>query len=219
LIVVLAGMVDMDRPVGKGLSWVDVTRHGALPVSAWMDQRPLRDHVPDDELDDDETYIDEVAVRQHLHGKNLHVTPRERLEAVARGAKQGMTYPDFDAMYGLRKGSTSTFVSRIRKRLLDRGEPVPDMASPYAKKLTEEQVVAIREKSAAGATDLELGMSYGLATNTIGSICRGKAYPNFGGPLRTVRTAHSLQQAREYMCGHGDNSMAARNQSEMEKVA
>ena len=219
LIVVLAGLVDLDQPVGKGLSWSDVTTHGALPIPAWMEQLPLRAHVPETQLEDDETFIDEEAVRQHLGGWNLHVTPRERLEAVARGMRQGMTHPDFDAMYRLRVGSTSTFVSRMRKRLLERGEPVPSMDRPNVRVFTETEVVQIRERSAAGATDMDLALAFDVNRNVISHICRGDRYPQYGGPLRTGKSARSLKKSREFMCGHGDDSVAARTQSEMEKVA
>jgi hypothetical protein len=217
LIVVLAGLVDLEQPVGKGLSWLNVTKHGALPVPSWMEQRPLRDHIQDPELDDDETFIDEVAVRQHLDGKNLYVTPRERLEAVARGVRKGMVYPDFDAMYGLKRGSTSTFVSRMRKRLLERGEQVPEMTS--VRWFSEDEVIAIRERAAAGATHVELAMSFDSSRKTIQSICRGRTYAQYGGPVRSGPSDASLKKSRQFMCGHGDDSQAARTKTEMEEVA
>lgn len=210
LIVVLAGLVDPEQPVGKALSWIDVTRHGALGVSSWMGQLPLKEHVPDDVEEVGDDYIDEVAVRQYLRGVNSEVTKRERLEAVARGVRTGMDYPEFDAMYGLRKGSTATFVSRMRRRLIDLGEPVPSMERPEQRVFSEEEVIKIRERSATGVPDVDLALSFGTDPRTIGHICRGHRYPKYGGPIREARSTRGLKASREFGCGHADNSLAGR---------
>jgi hypothetical protein len=219
LIVVLAGLVDPEQPVGKALSWLDVTKHGALGVASWMGQRPLREHVPDDVAEIGDDYIDEVAVQQHLRGTNLYVTNRERLEAVARGVRTGMDYPEFDAMYGLRKGSTATFVSRMRRRLEMLGEPVPSMDRPEQRVFTEAEVIAIRERSARGVPDVDLALSFGTDSRTIGAICRGARYSKVGGPIRQARGAKSLKASREFGCGHADNSLAGRRIKEKEMAA
>lgn len=215
LIVVLAGLVDPDQPVGKALSWLDVTKHGALPVPAWLSQQPLKAYAPEPVLDDDDNYIDEIAVQKHLAGKALYVTWRERMEAVARGVRAGMTYPDFDQMYGLTKGSTSTFVSRTRLRLKKLGEPVPSMERPDVRTFTEDEVVRIRERSVAGAPDVEIAMSYGVSRETIRAICRGQRYAQYGGPVRKPRKSQHVKGSREYMCGHAKNSRSATRKHEM----
>jgi hypothetical protein len=209
LLVVLAGLVDPEQPLGKALGWLDFNEHGQLTVPSWSERRSVRDLAPEpaEELDDD--YIDEVAVQQYLRGINAEVTPRERLEAIARGVRAGMDYPEFDSLYGLRKGSTATFVSRQRKYLAKQGKPIPSMQRPDVRVFSEEEVVAIRERSAGGATDIELALSFGSDPRTIGHICRGVRYPKYGGPTRQARTAKSLKASREHMCGHADNSLAA----------
>jgi hypothetical protein len=206
LIVVLAGLVDPEQPVGKALGWLDFNEHGSLTVPSWSEHRSVRDLAPEPADEPDDDYIDEVAVKQYLRGVNDEVTPRERLEAIALGVRTGMTYPEFDAMYGLRKGSTATFVSRQRKYLAARGVPVPSMERPDVRVFSEEEVVAIREKSANGASDIELALSFSSDPRTIGHICRGVRYAKYGGPIREARTAKSLQASREYMCGHAETS-------------
>lgn len=219
LIVVLAGLVDPEQPVGKALGWLDVTRHGALSMPAWLEQRPLYDHVPEPVDVPDDDYVDEVAVQQYLRGMNADVTKRERLEAIVRGVRMGMDYPEFDAMYGLRKGSTSTFVSRQRKYLAKQGKPVPSMDRPDLRVFSEEEVIAIRERSERGASDIELALSFGTDPRTIGRICRGDRYPRYGGPIRQARSARSLRASREFMCGHGDRSLAAKSKTQIGKAA
>ena len=219
LIVVLAGLVDPEQPVGKALSWLDVTKHGALGVTSWMEQRPLKDHVPEDTDEDGDDYIDEVAVQQHLRGTNFYVTKRERLEAVARGVRIGMDYPQFDAMYGLRVGSTATFVSRMRKKLIEMGQPVPSMDRPEQRVFTEKEVIAIRQRSAKGIPDVNLALSFGTDSRTIGAICRGDRYLKYGGPIRKARSAQGVKASREFGCGHADNSLAGRRNEIKEKAA
>lgn len=218
LIVVLAGLVDPEQPVGKALGWLDVTKHGALPVPAWIEQRPIIDHVPEPELEDDDTFIDEVAVRKYLWGKSSEVTVRERLQAIKTGVEEyGMKYPDFDALHHLRSGSTATFVSRTRKAFEERGEPFPGIRRMRV--FTEAEVVAIRESSVRGTPDVQLAVAFDTSRETIRSICRGERYPQFGGPVRAARSARGVQASREYMCGHADNSLAAGNHKQIGKAA
>lgn len=208
LIVVLAGLVDPEQTVGKALGWLDHNEHGSLTVPSWSEERSVRDLAPDPIVELDDDFIDEVAVQQYLRGVNAEVTKRERLEAIACGVRRGMDYPEFDAMYGLRKGSTSTFVSRQRKYLAAKGKPIPSMERPDIRVFTEEEVVAIRERSAAGATDIEIALSFDSDPRAIGHICRGVRYAKYGGPIRQARSVESLKASREHMCGHAVGSAA-----------
>jgi hypothetical protein len=51
------------------------------------------------------------------------------------------------------------------------------------------------------------------------SIVTGKRYPEFGGPIRTVRSARSLKASREHMCGHGEKSKASLSKKQLEEAA
>lgn len=58
LIVVLAGMVDPDQPVGKALGWCDFDEHGSLTVPvSWSERRSVRDLAPEPDEDLDADFI------------------------------------------------------------------------------------------------------------------------------------------------------------------
>ncbi|WP_331746720.1 hypothetical protein [Streptomyces sp. NBC_00842] len=186
LIVVLAGLVDPEQPMGKALGWLDSDEHGTLTVPHWDDRTPLRDFAPEPQLEDEDLYVDPVAVRNYQLGRPGAVLPQERLQAVVDGVRRGMTYPDFDRMHGLSRGSTSTFISRTRRAFAARGDVFPDMVPVSA--LTVEQVVAMRKRYAAGGvTDLELAMSYGVNQQTVAKVLSGDTHRDAGGPIRAKR--------------------------------
>ncbi|HSH05273.1 MAG TPA: hypothetical protein VLL52_22350, partial [Anaerolineae bacterium] len=57
----------------------------------------------------------------------------------------------------------------------------------YSAKLTAEEVVAIRERYAAGGIRYkELSKQYGVNIAMIGNIVRGVAWRNVGGPIKGV---------------------------------
>jgi len=209
LLVVLAGLVDPEQPVGKALGWIDFDEYGALTVPAsWSEQGSVRDLVPQTEDDDDE-YVDLVAVDKYIRGKTSVVTPRERLEAVRQAALMGISYQELDAIHKLRTGSTCTFVSRARKRFAARGEDFPEIARPSTKRdFTEAEVVEIRERAAAGATQIELALAFGVVQSTIRNICRGSSYAQFGGPILSGRHAKAVKASQEFGWGHADGSLA-----------
>jgi len=211
LIVTLAGMVDLERPVGRGLSWTAVTTHGALPVSAWMEQRPLREHADTEQVEElGEDFVDWAAVARFLKGFRGEVTDAEFLAAVRQCTAAGGTLEDVDQLRGWPAKTAENWVNRLRKRYQRAGREFPSLAAPVAgRKFTEEEVVRIRQRSADGATDLEIAMSYGCDRRTVSAICRGQRYPQFGGPIRTSRHAQGVQASRNHMCGHGASSKAA----------
>lgn len=63
--------------------------------------------------------------------------------------------------------------------------------SNHAAKLTEEQVVEIRELAAAGATTKFLAEMVGMHPNYVGLILRGLSWPEAGGPLRVAHSTRS----------------------------
>lgn len=219
LIVVLAGMVDPDQPVGKGLGWTAVTKNGALPVSAWMEQRPLRGHAPDTAEELDEDFVDQAAVTKFVKGFRVQVTEAEFLAAVQQCAAKGMTLGDINQLRRWPAKTAENLVYRLRKRYQRAGRTFPDLGLIQHRVFTEDEVVAIRQRAADGATHMELAMAFGTSAKTIGGICRGQTYPQYGGPIREGRGARGARASREFMCGHGDGSRASRNQSDMEEAA
>jgi hypothetical protein len=220
LIVVLAGMVDPDQPVGKALGWLDFTEDGALTVPAWSEERSVRDLAPEpvEELDDD--FVDQVAVAKFVEGFRVDtLTDAEFLEAVKRCVAAGMSLADVDQLRRWPAKTTANWVNRLRKQYQRSGKEFPSLAQPNLRTFTEQEVVAIRERSAAGASDRDIAMSYGTTRETVRSICRGQRYAQYGGPIREPKKVQHLPGTRQHMCGHGDRSLAARKQHEMGEVA
>jgi DNA-binding NarL/FixJ family response regulator len=210
LIVVLAGLVDPEQPVGKALGWLDFNEHGALTVPAsWSEQSSVRDLAPEnaEELDDD--YVDPVAVIKFVRGFRVDVTDAEFLAAVKQCVAMEMTLSDINNLRGWPAKTAENWVNRIRKQYQRSGRVFPSLARPSVRMFSEQDVVTIRQRSAAGASDVELGMSFDASRETIRAIVTGNRYPQYGGPIRQTRSAQSLKASREHMCGHGDNSQAA----------
>jgi hypothetical protein len=182
LLVVLAGLVDPEQPVGKALGWLDFNEHGSMVVPSWSEHSSVRDLAPEpaDTLDDD--YVDEVAVQRFVRGLPVDVTDAEFLTAVQHCVAMGMTLADLDQLHGWRRKTAETWVNRLKKRYQRSGRQFPKLSG--VRKFTEDEVIAIRERSAEGATDLELAMSFGTNAGTIGGVCRGRTYPQYGGPIR-----------------------------------
>ena len=188
LIVVLAGLIDPERPVGEALGWLAFDEHGnhALPPRGVMDR--VRDLAPAESTEEDGALVDETAVALYAEGKQVAVTDEERLRAIVRCAERGITYREIDSTHGLGSTATSVFVDRMRRRYAREGRQFPEIARPDApREFTEEEVVDIRTRSAAGTADLLLALSYDVDALLIGKICRGTRYPHFGGPTREPR--------------------------------
>jgi hypothetical protein len=221
LIVVLAGLVDPEQPVGKALGWLDFNEHGSLTVPAsWSEPRSVRDLAPEPETDLDDDFVDQVAVAKFVKGFRVDsLTDTEFIEAVKQCTSRGLTFTDVDQLRRWPAKTTENWVNRLRKQYQRSGRTFPTLARPGARQLTEAQVVAMREKSHAGATDLELSMSFDVNRETVRSIVTGKRYAQYGGPIREVRSTKGVQASRNHMCGHGDNSLAAKRKHEMGEAA
>lgn len=220
LIVVLAGLVDPEQPVGKALGWLDFNEHGSLTVPAsWSEERSVRDLAPepDEELDDD--YVDQVAVAKFVKGFRVDVTDADFLAAVQQCAALGMTCPDIDNLQHWPHKTTENWLNRLKKRHQRSGRKFPDLGFAKGRVFTEEEVVSIRQRSVAGATDVVLGVEFDVNRETIRSIVRGQRYAQYGGPIRKTRSKESLKASREYMCGHADNSKAALSKTQLEEAA
>lgn len=182
LIVVLAGLVDPEQPVGKALGWLDFNEHGSVVVPSWSEESSVRDLAPDGVDDLGEDYVDEVAVQRFVRGLPLDtVTDAEFLMALQHCVAMGMSTRDIDALRKWPAKTAENWVNKLRKQFQRSGREFP---VSVVRKFTEDEVIGIRERSAEGATDLELAMSYGTNAGTIGGICRGRTYAHFGGPIR-----------------------------------
>lgn len=219
VIVVLAGMVDPDQPVGRGLSWMAVTKTGALPVPAWMEQKPLRGHAPDslEELGDD--FVDWAAVEKFMKGFPVDVTDADFLAAVQECLGLGMTLGDVDRLRRWPVKTAENWVNRLKKRHQRAGLPFPSLSPAPARQFTEAEVIRMRERSQRGDTDLEISLSYDVVPETVRAICTGKRYSHFGGPIRKARSTKGVQASREFMCGHGASSRMATRKTDLGKVA
>jgi hypothetical protein len=204
LIVVLAGLVDPDQSLGKALGWLDFTEDGALTVPYWGEDRPVRDLVAADDVEgcsgDD---VDRVAVQRFVDGAEVTVSDAEFLVALGRCRARGMTNAQVDNLRRVQKGTTEKTVNRLRKAYTRSGRALPVVLRPVgADVLTAEQVVRIRERSAAGGvTDLELAMAYGVTQQTISRLCVGASWRKAGGPIRARRGSKPSAEQRVVWAG------------------
>lgn len=209
LIVVLAGLVDPEQPVGKALGWLDFNEEGSLTVpTSWSEDRSVRDLAPELDVDLGEDFVDKVAVARFVRGFRVDgLTDAEFLEAVKQCVAVGMTLADVNHLRKWPLKTAENWVNRLRKQYQRSGRVFPSLAQPALRVLTEAEVVAFREKSAGGATDLEIAMSFGVSQKTVGEVCRGKRYVQYGGPIREPKRVQHLKGVREFMCGHSDGSL------------
>ena len=209
LIVVLASMVDPDQPVGRGMSWTAVTKNAALPMPAWLEQKPLREHAVEETETLDADFVDWAAVEKFVKGFRVELQDTDFLAAVQQCVAEGMTLTDVDQLRRWRPKTAENWVNRLRKRYQRAGREFPSLAPAPVREFTEAEVLDIRRRSDAGATDLAIALSYGCRRETIASICRGRTYRQFGGPIRQVRSAAGVRASRDFMCGHEENSRVA----------
>lgn len=206
LIVVLAGLVDPEQPVGKALGWLDFNEHGSVVVPSWSEKTSVRGLAPEVQVDTDDDYVDPNAVDRFIKGFRIEVTDADFLAAVQQCVAEGMALSDVDRLRKWPAKTAEKWVNRIRKRYQRAGRVFPSLAAPTARVFTEQEVIAMRERAAEGATDLEIAMSFDTFANTVGAIVRGARYRQFGGPLRKARNAAGALASRQFMCGHADNS-------------
>lgn len=208
LLVLLASMVDPDRTLSDAFAWLRFDEHGRPAPAPFHGERTrIRDMAPDPEQPEAaEELVDEVAVAAYADGRDVTVTDEERLRAVVRCVQRDMTYQDIDRLRHLKLGDTSLFLGRMRRRYERDGREFPAMERPSEPRVfTEDEVITIRTRSAAGATDLELAMSFDTDATVIGHICRGRRHPEYGGPIRKPRRGPS-KNTRAYWIGDGDTA-------------
>lgn len=153
--------------------------------------------------------VDWATVNRFVQGFTSEVNDVDFLAAVQVCVGRGMTLRDVDRLHVWEPKTTEHRVNRMRKQYQRAGWEFPSLKRPSVREFTDEEVLEIREKSHAGATDLELAMSYDTKRETIRSICRGLSHRDVGGPIRPPRRKVP-KASREFMCGHGKNSLAAK---------
>lgn len=208
LVIVLAGLTDPDAPLGAVLGWLDFDEYGRPTVPDWDDRTTLRD-IAEDDYRPPESSLDETAVDAYLKGRPVKVTVAERIEAIARGLGDGLGFADFDKLHGLSDGATVRFVTRARKRAEKRGEDFPELVSSLTPTVfSAEQVLDIRNRSAAGSTDLEISLAYEVSPETIRCIVVGKTHTEVGGPLRAKRAKKAAAPAASQRGFMGNRALA-----------
>jgi len=132
----------------------------------------------------------EDAVQAYLAGECRDVQPQDRLAAVVRGVREGMTFAHFDRMYGLRGHATSEFIRRARLVFKAAGLEFPDMGRRVTHRLLKEaDVLTMRELAAfRGVPVKELAAQYKVSRRTVRSVLSGLYYADVAGPLRVPRS-------------------------------
>ncbi|PBC72322.1 MULTISPECIES: WhiB family transcriptional regulator [unclassified Streptomyces] len=136
--------------------------------------------------------LTEIAEREGVGGVTLKLAsrilpkrPDSRIEQIAAYRRQGLGWAAIDVQMGLASRTTLDYVAKWRHSAVKRGETVPEELLVKRRPFTDEQVVAIRRRSAAGASDYSLAKELGVCRRTISAIATGVSYRDVGGPIRS----------------------------------
>ncbi|MEU7435690.1 hypothetical protein AB0B07_33355 [Streptomyces sioyaensis] len=106
------------------------------------------------------------------------------LEQVRAHRRNGKTWTQIDVAMGQSKRWSSQYVARWRTAAAKRGEEIPPELEATQKPFSKDQIVWIRERAAAGATDYALAKELNVGRRVIRDVTSGVSYREFGGPLR-----------------------------------
>jgi transcriptional regulator with XRE-family HTH domain len=181
-------------PVSVGASEVGAAKARAHAAkSGWVSPLAWDDEAIDDpnavpqteaeeELGDD--FVDEAAVRRYLTDPGAQVTDAERLAAIVEVFRRGLGYVDVDSLHNLPKGTTQRWVDARRVKAKRDGADFPVFVrAGEARLLTKGEVVLMRERAAAGETQIQLSLAFDVAVSTVARVLRGERYAEHGGPL------------------------------------
>ncbi|MFF3547125.1 hypothetical protein ACFYXD_35470 [Streptomyces platensis] len=197
------------RPEDHGVaSWVAdrcrraAARDGFIGPLGWEDEaiddpnaEPVTDSEP--ETADGDAYVDEAAVLRYLNTPGAQVTDADRLAAIVEGLRRGMAYIDFDALHNLEKGATQKWVDARRLHAKRHGLEFPVLVrAGESRHLTKGEVVSMRERAAAGETQVQLALAFGVATSTVARVVRGERYADYGGPISKRTTTQPSVSSR-----------------------
>ncbi|MGY5127354.1 hypothetical protein [Streptomyces nigrescens] len=145
----------------------------------------------------DEEFVDEAAVLRYLNTPGAEVTDAERLAAIVEGVRRGMAYIDVDALHNLEKGTTQKWMDARRVKAKRDGVDFPVLVrAGEARHLTKGEVVLMRERAAAGETQVQLSLAFGVATSTVARVVRGERYAEYGGPITKKTTTQPNASSR-----------------------
>jgi hypothetical protein len=126
LAVVLAGLVDPDRPLGALLGWVDFDERGFPVTPQVSERRTLRDLVEDEPV---RVVVDEVAVERALASvggiPGVRLNRDERRLGVDRGIRRGLSYEQVAERLGMSVDAVKRAWVRAKDRARAEGRPVP----------------------------------------------------------------------------------------------
>lgn len=108
----------------------------------------------------------------------------EEIADIALRRRRGVAWDAMDAEANLAPGTTFRRVCRWRRQTEARGEPIPKELAREQNRLTEEQVVRLRERAMAGVSDAEQAAELGLSRVQVTRIACGHNYKQYGGPTR-----------------------------------
>ncbi|WP_295121875.1 hypothetical protein [uncultured Leifsonia sp.] len=133
---------------------------------------------------------------------------RELREKYASGARQVQLAEE----YGVRQNTVSSLVTG-RSRLEAGGPILPGKS----RKVTSEEVVAIREAVAAGNPRSEVAALYGISHQMVSNIASGRAFADVGGPLTSATpsrarplTVDQVEAIRERLAAGDDRAEVAK---------
>lgn len=125
LAVILAAMVDPDRPMKDTFAWVDFDEYGdPLP---WM--KPAKRTVREAAKKPPRIRggVDEVAVRRALTGEPVPLNSRERTRAVEIGILRGLDYDGVADVLRMNREAVKQSWDRTKKKRREAGLPVPEL--------------------------------------------------------------------------------------------
>lgn len=156
----------------------------------------------------DEEYVDEAAVLRYLNAPGAQVTDAERLAAIVEGVRRGMGFIDVDALHNLEKGTTQKWMDNRRLHAKRHGLEFPVLVrAGEARQLTKGEVVLMRERAAAGETQVQLSLAFDVATSTVARVVRGERYAECGGPI-TKRTSTQPSVSSRLLFNRGQAAFA-----------
>ncbi|GHJ34275.1 hypothetical protein TPA0910_87080 [Streptomyces hygroscopicus subsp. sporocinereus] len=122
--VVLAAMVDPDRPLIDALGWVDFDEHGE-PLKGPQKSRRTVGSLARAQIVDRTQGVDRVAVERALNGERFQLNQHERTIGVDLGIRRGMSYDDVADRLGMTREAVQRSWDRSKKQARANGQYVP----------------------------------------------------------------------------------------------
>lgn len=101
--------------------------------------------------------------------------------------QRGVTWTQMDAEAGAAEGTTYQRMCRWRRDAEQRGVPIPRELAREIHKLTQAQVVRVRERAQEGVTDAVQAKELGVSRQQVTRIVSGQCYRHYGGPIRAAK--------------------------------